>query len=157
MKKLLLAGLFLSLFGRIQCEPQPDMKQISADELVDEIHHNVNLWVINVLGRRLHCDCHIPGSINVPLRVLYRVLQRWDKDQPIVVYCALDECDASELAYEMLIENGFTDVRAYEGGIREWYRNGLPTDGPCSYEYLKSCPCKDGGKPQELEELAGEC
>lgn len=158
MKKFLVAMTLLCC-GSLYGEPQVLMQQITADELFVEIQENVDLWVLNVLGRRLHSDCHIPTSINVPLRVLHKELKRWDKNQPIVVYCALDECDASELAYEMLVEAGFSDVRAYEGGIREWYRRGLPVDGPCAFEYLKSCDClgKDKIDPQEFIELKDEC
>ncbi len=157
MKKILLMLALLS--GGMRAQGPSAMREIDAEELLMEMHENIDLWVVNVLGRSLHCDCHIPGSINVPLRVLHKEMLRWDKDQPIVVYCALDECDASEQAYEMLLDAGFSDVRAYEGGIRDWYLKGLPSSGPCTYEYLKKCDCMGKAKidPKEFGELSGEC
>ena len=99
---------------------------------------NPDLCVINVLPPSLHNDCHITGSINVPLKEIVEAMASWDRDKEIIVYCALYECDAGEKAYVLLSCMGFTNVTDYSGGIKEWYQLGYPTQGPATYSFLNS-------------------
>ncbi len=110
--------------------------EISAQDLLRCLSHCNDIKVVNVLGRRFWEDARIKGSISAPLKQLEAQAQNWNKNEKIVVYCACRECDASAKAYNILKKMGFKRVLAYEGGIREWYRNGLPCEGPCKYEYL---------------------
>ncbi len=140
----------------------PLITTISAESLKAMIENTANyddpeqcdFIVVNVLSARLYNDCHIKGSINAPLDELYIITQQWEKkgwhqNKTIIVYCALDECDASEKAYYLLRGLEFANIIAYEGGIREWFQLGYPTEGPCSFDYLRSyfnptcdeCPC----------------
>ena len=48
-------------------------------------------------------------------------------DLPIVVYCAHDKCNASDLVAEQLLKKGFTDISIYPGGMKE-YRVHHPFD-----------------------------
>ena len=129
----------------------PQMQTISAFELLtllgkleaDKEPVLEDTIIVNVLGAKYYDDCHIPGSISVPLYDLCSkahewVKQGWDTTKAFVVYCALDECDASEKAYYMLKGMGFTKVKAYEGGMREWFLLGHPICGPCAYDYLQA-------------------
>ena len=92
--------------------------------------------VINVLDTKYFDDCHIKGSISVPLRELSDKAQAWDRAMPIVTYCAHEECTASRQALEILEDLGFSNATAYEGGMREWKVLGLPCEGPCKMDYL---------------------
>lgn len=114
-------------------DPPP---HIEADALKDAMNSDPDLTVINVLPQVLHNDCHIDGSINVPLKELVEAAHAWPKDKKIVVYCALTECDAGEKAYILLSCLGFTDVTDYEGGIKEWFQLGYPTVGPAASDFL---------------------
>jgi len=109
---------------------------IEADALKEAMKEDTDLTVINVLPQVLHDDCHIDGSINVPLKELVETAQEWPKDKKIIVYCALTECDAGEKAYILLSCLGFTDVTDYEGGIKEWYQLGYSTVGPAVSDFL---------------------
>ncbi len=109
---------------------------ISADELKKEIENDSELTVINVLPPSIYNDCHIVGSINVPLKDLVDIVQNWERNKKIVVYCALSECDASEKACILLSCMNFTTVLDYKGGIKEWYQLEYPTHGPAKYEFL---------------------
>jgi rhodanese-related sulfurtransferase len=88
--------------------------------------------LINVLDQDHFDKEHIPGSMNVPLsdaNFLSRVEEMsGGKDQDIVVYCASKDCPASRQAAEKLTAAGFTRVRAYEGGIKDWRMAGMPID-----------------------------
>jgi len=96
------------------------------------------LRVINVLDPEWYADAHIKGSINVPLKELKDFAQHTDKQTPVVVYCASYECSASKMAWHVLHELGFQDLYAYEGGMNEWYRAGLPTEGSHAQKYLQA-------------------
>ncbi len=97
---------------------------------------NRKFIVINALKNDAFADCHIPKSINIPLDQLKQASEQFDKDAEIIVYCASNECPVSQRAWHLLTNMGFTNVRAYEGGIREWKQKGFPTAGPCKAQYL---------------------
>lgn len=109
---------------------------ITAQELYAKMEQSPRPVIVNVLTQKWYEDCHIQGSINISLKDLIYVAQTWDRNQEIIVYCALDECDASQKAYILLRCMGFANVADYQGGIKEWFNLGLPTVGPCCASYL---------------------
>ncbi len=120
----------------IVCQDFGCIPEVTAEQLHATMQANKDLVVINVLSEKWYHDCHIEGSINVPLDKLIYQMQDWDRDTDIVVYCALDACDAGEKAYVLLRCMGFEHVVDYHGGIKEWFGLGYPTVGPCVSEYL---------------------
>ncbi len=94
------------------------------------------LLVINVLSAEQYEDCHIKGSINVPLEKLESYAKDFDRETPIVTYCANYACSASRYAWQALDKMGFKNVWAYEGGIAEWYQGGFMAKGACSTSYI---------------------
>lgn len=94
------------------------------------------LKVLNVLDPEFYNDAHIKNSLNVPLAELKSFAEQTPKDTMIVVYCAHSNCDLSARAWHVLHELGFDNLFAYEGGMREWYESGYPTEGPCNESYL---------------------
>ncbi len=96
-----------------------------------------NIRVINVLSPDTYEDCRIKGSINVPLDTLADYVKDLPKDSELIVYCASYMCPMSKRAWRLLKDQGFTNIRAYEGGTAEWYSLGYPTEGPAQKTYLK--------------------
>lgn len=104
------------------------------------------LLVINVLDREHFENCRVPGSVSVPFELMGQFIDKLEKVYSdknaveIVVYCSNYMCSASGEAADLLVKRGFENVKAYEGGIAEWYQHGLPYEGPCALEdfaYLK--------------------
>jgi len=65
---------------------------------------------------------HIPGAENVPLGDMREATASWDLDVPIRLYCAVGF--RSYLAYRLLVQRGFTDVKTLSGGshtFRFWH------------------------------------
>lgn len=60
----------------------------------------------------------IPGFINIPVDELREHLDELPKDKPIVVTCAVGL--RGYLAYRILVQNGFKDVRNLSGGYKTW-------------------------------------
>lgn len=108
------------------------IKTISAQGLRDMMAHDSDLVVINVLDKNWYDQSHISGSINIPFgknKNFDQQVGKYQKDTPIVVYCASKLCPLSKDAYKFLIyELGFTQVWAYEGGIQEWEKKGFETE-----------------------------
>lgn len=109
---------------------------ITADELKHALTPESDVLVVNVLTQNYHDDCHIKGSINAPLPELVDQAKSWDKSQKIIVYCALDACDAGEKGCILLHCMGFKNLADYRGGIKEWFQLGYPTVGPAESDYL---------------------
>lgn len=60
----------------------------------------------------------IPGAINIPLDELRSRLSEISHDKPIVVTCAVGL--RGYLAYRILVQNGFKDVKNLSGGFKTW-------------------------------------
>ncbi|MCA9438899.1 MAG: rhodanese-like domain-containing protein, partial [Candidatus Omnitrophica bacterium] len=67
---------------------------------------------------------HIPGSFSVPLeegnfeKKMENLVET--KSEPVVVYCANSQSEASPKAAAILEEAGFEAVYDYEGGLESW-------------------------------------
>lgn len=107
------------------------IEHLEADELNQLLSDNRNRPIlINVLGREAYEAKRIPGSVNVPAGDIENVERLApDKDQPIVVYCANADCQASPKAAEALLEMGYTRVWDFEEGLAGWRGAGLPLSG----------------------------
>jgi ArsR family transcriptional regulator len=68
---------------------------------------------------------HLPGALNIPLRLLETRLSELDLSQEIVAYCRGPYCVLSYEAVAQLRARGFK-VRRLEDGLPEWRAAGLP-------------------------------
>ncbi|NTW42362.1 MAG: pyridine nucleotide-disulfide oxidoreductase, partial [Cellulomonadaceae bacterium] len=71
--------------------------------------------IIDVRGPDEFALWHLPGAENVPLEQLRREQAGWDRATPLRLYCAVGF--RSYLAYRILVQRGFTDVRTLSGGM----------------------------------------
>lgn len=107
------------------------MKTVTRSELVGKLG-SPGVVVVNVLARGAYDKIHIRGSISIPRSELEA--GRWeelDRGKEIITHCSSYECEGSRAAARFLEEKGF-NVKAYEGGMKEWVEAGLPTDGTVS-------------------------
>ncbi len=97
---------------------------IDTAQLIATLRHNTvdELW--NVLTDDYFAGELIPGSRRVPLDRIGREAAAFAKDTSIVVYCSDPTCPQSKSAGEKLSALGFTNVRVYEGGLKEWKASG---------------------------------
>lgn len=103
---------------------------ISTDELKKRMGSEHPPVLINTLPRKAHEARHVPGSVNVPTDDIERVETLVpNRDEPIVVYCANADCEASPTAAQKLDEMGYTSVVDFEDGYAGWRRAGYPLVG----------------------------
>ncbi|MBP6892188.1 rhodanese-like domain-containing protein [Candidatus Babeliales bacterium] len=111
---------------------------ISCEDLHQKMEMNEQgLYVINVLPKDICKDCQIPGTLNIPVDKLLKKVQNWPKNREIVIHCAGNPCPLGRHAYELLTVQGFQNVSLFDGGLRSWKRQNLPTYGRCRAGYLK--------------------
>lgn len=68
----------------------------------------------------------IPGFINIPVDELREHLDELPKDKPIIVTCAVGL--RGYLAYRILVQNGYTNVRYISGGSKTWMTATAPIE-----------------------------
>ncbi|HWL92102.1 MAG TPA: rhodanese-like domain-containing protein [Phycisphaerae bacterium] len=93
--------------------------EISHDDFRTLIQ-NQSALIIDARGPEQFAEGHVRGAINVPAGEMedYAAskLQNVDRSQPIVLYCSSQTCHASEMVYEYLVGQGFTNMRVYSPG-----------------------------------------
>ena len=114
-----------------------------------QIHNAGDAVLINTLPHQYYGKSHIPGSYNLYHKQIKKMsqseLMKWFKDVvelnysklnrlikqkkldiyevPIIVYCAHDKCNASELAAIELLKKGFVNVMDFKGGMKEYLKS----------------------------------
>jgi rhodanese-related sulfurtransferase len=73
---------------------------------------------------------HLPGALSVPPDRVAQLVPELvpDRDVEVVTYCAHSECNDPRRAARELEALGYTNVRAYEGGKRDWVDHGFPLE-----------------------------
>jgi rhodanese-related sulfurtransferase len=104
------------------------IKFISMSHLKRMIDGGERFRLLDVRDKEDYAKEHIKGAASLPLDSLDEAKKLFQPSDTIVVYCDSYVCSASTSAAEMLAKIGFTNVRDYKGGIREWKTNGLPTE-----------------------------
>jgi rhodanese-related sulfurtransferase len=100
---------------------------ISLEELRERLER---LTLVEAQPPAAYRRRHLPGALNLPkgrAAALAPVLLP-SLDAEIVVYCGSRLCRSSDRVAERLAELGYTRVRVFRGGKREWLRAGLPVE-----------------------------
>ena len=101
------------------------VETIQRERLKKRIDEREDFYLIEVLAPAQYDEGHIPGAINIPVNEIDEsVKERFKPDADIVVYCASKECQASPKAAKRLEELGFTSVKDFEGGKKDWTEAG---------------------------------
>lgn len=103
---------------------------ISRESLKSLLEANDSPTLIEALPKQYYDAEHIPGAINIDYNDIKELaLERIpDKASTVVVYCASFDCKNSGLAAEALEQLGYSDVRVYKEGKKDWKGAGLPLE-----------------------------
>ena len=104
-----------------------DIETIDREELKAKLDRGDDFKLVMALHDWAFRAMHIPGSIHY--QSVEDALEGLDVNDEIVVYCSNVDCVASQFAYRGLVENGYTNVRRYSGGLADWQSAGLPLEG----------------------------
>lgn len=84
------------------------------DELDKMISNGENITILDVTEEVEHMVFAIPGSVNIPLGQLRGRLDEIDRNDPVIVYCAVGV--RSYNGARILMQEGFRDVSVLAGG-----------------------------------------
>jgi rhodanese-related sulfurtransferase len=103
-----------------------EVKTLSTEKLQQRLEQGKSLHLWNVLTDGYFKGEMIPGSQRVPLDTIGREVSEANspKDEEIIVYCGGPQCPQSLQAAQKLMDLGYTNVKAYEGGLEEWKNAG---------------------------------
>ena len=90
------------------------MKQISAEELRQNLQQNDQLFLVDVREDYEHENFNIGGTL-IPLGEIINRMEDIPKDKPVIVYCRKGV--RSQIAIQRLEQKGFTNLINLQGGL----------------------------------------
>src|SRR5215217_495938 len=95
---------------------------IGREELWQKIEAGDDFVLVDALSPITFAMAHLPGAINMTQQLLEDRARRRiaDYDTEVIVYCADENCDSSTTVANRLVELGYSNVRHYAGGRRDW-------------------------------------
>jgi rhodanese-related sulfurtransferase len=119
--------------ANIRNEKEKAMKLVSCEEMKECVDTNCAV-IIDARSESDFAAGHIRGAVNIPAEnVREKISQKLqDKDQRVITYCGSTDCPRSKKAADALEDLGYTNVGAFEGGVKEWQEAGFPLEGSAS-------------------------
>jgi len=73
---------------------------------------------------------HLPQALSVPPDRVADLVPDLvaDREMEVIVYCCAPDCANGRQAARELQALGYTNVRSYDGGKRDWIDHGLPLE-----------------------------
>jgi len=118
-------------YGFISSEEYPSISFIMLPEAEGLFAMNEALFIDSRNAEAFKAG-HIAGAINIPYedesdtRLLVELSV--PKEKTLVIYCDGSECQSSVGLSKFLHDQGFTDIRVFFGGWKEWQMEGLPME-----------------------------
>lgn len=108
---------------------------ISREQLQQAIDTG-DVTVVETLRDEHFQQGHLPGAIHIHFESVAELAGDLlpDKEASIVTYCSDTACRNSESAANQLTAMGYTNVRKYAEGKRDWEEAGLPLEVPAPVE-----------------------
>lgn len=105
-------------------------KTIDRAGLKEKLDRKEKFHLWNVLNKdHYKPESNIAGSQWIPVDTLDEKMASRKvagKSETVVVYCGGGECTSSKEAAKKLASFGYSRVFAYEGGLKDWSKGGLP-------------------------------
>jgi rhodanese-related sulfurtransferase len=120
--------MFASPFTTHDLAPLP--LEVGLEELRAALASSQPPLLAEILPPQYFEQGHLPGAINLPLEGFAAAATGalGERDAPIVVYCASDTCQNSDMAARKLQALGYSHVRVFRGGKAAWKAAELPLE-----------------------------
>lgn len=104
------------------------MRIITREELKAKMDRGDNFVLFEVLPHPYFRKHHLPNAKNLPPTAVATVVPELvpDRDTEIVLYCWDHDCPTSGWAATELEAMGYTNIREYSAGKKDWIDAGLP-------------------------------
>jgi rhodanese-related sulfurtransferase len=111
-----------------QQSPPANVALVSVDDLAKDIQAGKKPLIIDVRSEEEYREVHIVGAVSRPLTDFDSNVERIPKDQLVILYWACPHHLAS-LAYGILYERGYRNMKVLDEGIVGWYQKRYPVEG----------------------------
>lgn len=101
-----------------EADNQDDIKTLSLEEVVNQPADN---FILDVRPEDEYLAGHIDSAINIPLKTLKENFAKLPRNKVIVVYCRGRLCQNSNLATQLLNQNGF-NAFSLNSSYYDWKR-----------------------------------
>lgn len=114
---------------------QVEIAQFPDPAELEEVQELITAGALLIDARHAedYLEAHLSGAISLPLGEVEQRLEMFRKEVPadrvLIAYCNGFGCPDSFDLGVILLENGFQQVRVFEGGFPEWRDAGLPLEG----------------------------
>ena len=126
-RKLMRIGLD-NMYGYISDIASLDLKLQTANLISFEEFRKYagreDVQIVDVRGASEYEAGHIKGAENVFVGTIQDNLDKISKNKEVIIHC--QSGDRSSIAYSVLVANGFTHIKNYPGGMKEWKEKGGP-------------------------------
>ena len=118
----LAVGVAVSAVGRVSALEPP---KLAADDLRRlALSRAQRFQLVDVRSPADYAQAHIQGARSVPAATIESA--GLPKDEELIVYCGGGTCPLSHNAAELLLKDGYTDVKVLDGGFSAWVAKGYP-------------------------------
>lgn len=118
-------------YGFISSEEYPSISFIMLPEAEELFSMNETLFIDSRMADAFKAG-HIYGAVNIPYddKIDTIILDELSvpKEKSLVVYCDGSQCQSSVGLAKLLHDQGFTNIRVFFGGWKEWQMEGLPVE-----------------------------
>lgn len=97
---------------------------ISLDEFKSYVGDDA-VQIVDVRGISEYEEGHVKGANNVFVGTIQDNLAKISREKQVVIHC--QSGDRAAVAYSVLVRNGYTNVKNYSGGMKEWKVAGNET------------------------------
>ena len=106
------------------------VRRITREEIETRLERGDDFVLVDALSPMSFALSRLPRAINLPPNLVYELADASlpDRHRETVVYCMDADCDSSLLTIERLAELGYTNLRHYAEGKRDWARAGRPLE-----------------------------
>ena len=118
-------------YGFISSDEYPSISFIMLPEAEGLFAMNETLFIDSRNAEAFKAG-HIAGAVNIPyedkIDTSLLIERSIPKEQSLVIYCDGSQCQSSVGLSRFLHDQGFTDIRVFFGGWKEWQMEGLPME-----------------------------
>jgi rhodanese-related sulfurtransferase len=103
---------------------------ITSDSIGDT--YRKPLMIVDSRPYDVYFNGHLPDALSMPDALFagkYLSSMPADKNTEIITYCGGFHCLLSHNSAQILVDNGYTDVKVMAGGVPAWKQAGLPLFG----------------------------
>jgi rhodanese-related sulfurtransferase len=122
------------LVENISPELDIEKKNISVERVHEIVQQNDKSYaIIDIRSYPAYKEGHIEGALSIPYLpinefVIKLTEQNYPKNKPLIVYCVGHTCNISDLAIDVMLRNGYTEVYLLADGIEGWMSKGYPVE-----------------------------